>query len=121
MKSLKNIFKLALTLQKFLADDPVDGDLKMQEYLHPVVTTAALIWGYGPKATKPIDIGNPDNGFTNVRFLQKYKNKMMSFVDIHKEEWDVSTDRTYCCFPSMLELRHALLFSLNGFSVLELY
>jgi hypothetical protein len=89
--TIEHIFKLALTLQSFLVADPVNGDLAMQEYLYPVMTTAALIYMYGPKATEKLDFGDPKNGFSKVRFLQQYKNKMMSMVDIHAQEWKVST------------------------------
>jgi hypothetical protein len=89
--SIRNVFKFAATLQKFLADDPDNGDLAMQEYLHPVIATAALIWSEGPKANTKINVGNSRYGLTNVRFLQKYAGTKISMNDIHKKEWAVST------------------------------
>lgn len=86
----KTIFELALKLQNFLAEDPVDGDLAMQEYLHPVISTSALIWYDGPKANDKIDVGSKKNGLSKVRFLQKYQGKKYSIAEIHKQEWAVS-------------------------------
>jgi hypothetical protein len=87
--SIRNTFRLALTLQKFLADDPVNGDFLMQEYLHPVMASASLIWADGDKAHVPMNFSKPSNGYTSVKFLTNYKS-LTSMADVHLQEWKVS-------------------------------
>jgi hypothetical protein len=79
---------MALTLQSFLAMDPESGDLDMQEYLHPVMASAAIVQSY--YSTKDVP-QNVTAAFPGVRFLSKYKDETLSFADIHLREWNVST------------------------------
>lgn len=81
---IENVFKLGLKLQSFLVIDPVDGDLQMQEYLFPVVSTIATMEYSGPSAAshKPQNFVN-----SSVAYLRKYTNA--SYNDVLKQEWQV--------------------------------
>jgi hypothetical protein len=90
--SIRNTFRLALKLQEFLANDPINGDFQMQEYLHPVMASAALIWADGDTAHVPMNFSNPSNGYSSVKFLTDYKS-FISMADVHLQEWKVSRPR----------------------------
>jgi hypothetical protein len=103
-----NIFKLALKLQNFMAVDPTHGDKYMQDYLHPVMATAAFIWSYGQEVSQSPE----DWSKANVAFLKKYTSPT-SMIDIHKQEWKVSevfptVNLSYynCCYYVLLLFWH---------------
>lgn len=89
LASPRNIFRMALRLQNFMAEDPINGDFKMQEYLHPVMASASLIWASGDyKAQVPLNFSKPSNGYSSVQFLTEYKS-LTSLADVHLQEWKV--------------------------------
>jgi hypothetical protein len=86
-----NIFKLGLKLQSFLVDDPINGDLKMQQYMHPVMASSSAIWSYGSgaNANTPYDFKTMTYPFsTTAEFFMKYPPNT-TLTEMHKQEWKV--------------------------------
>jgi hypothetical protein len=75
-----------------MVDDPINGDLQMQEYLYPVMASAAIIWYYGVGAystNATLDEYMELANNTYPDFILDYQSNATTLQDVHMTEWKV--------------------------------